>query len=121
MPRSLGAQVYGCRSLGNRQKGLNMELPTQDGSATPVKDEASRTVGLLNGLLRDAGTDRAVAMSAVLRAQVDSRGGDDAVASAARIEVQELSAAIGPATMNTVIELSGLVAAAGLQLEFKAS
>ena len=98
-----------------------MESPNQDGSATPAKDETSRIVERLNELLRDAGTDRAVAMSAVLRTQVDSRGGDDAVASAARIGVQELSVAIGPATMNTVIELSGLIESVGLQLEFKAS
>jgi len=98
-----------------------MESPNQDRAVALANDEASRTAGLLNGLLRDAGTDRAVAMFAVLRAQVDSRGGDTAIASAARIGVQELSAAIGLETMNAVIELSGLIEAVGLQLEFKAS
>lgn len=96
-----------------------MESPSQDESAASANEDASRTAGLLNRLLRDVDTDRALAMSAVFRAVVDSRGGDDAVASAARISVQELPAAIGPETMNALIELSGLIQDAGLQLEFR--
>lgn len=96
-----------------------MKPPCRIEPSVHEDDRAAKTSNLLNRLLLDLNVNRAVAMSEILRAEVDSRGGDAAVAAVAGISESKLPTVIGPEAMQALVDLHQLMLMAGLQLEFQ--